>query len=130
MRLDYGEVLRFGCIGVLATLTHFILLTLGVEQLGLPPTPANGLAFCVALLVTFFGQSLWVFRGHGRVGTGHVVKFGLSLCLGLVGNMAIMALATGPLGLPYQAGFVAGLVLVPALSFVVNKFWVFRRQEA
>lgn len=127
MRLPAGEILRFGCVGVLATLTHFVILSLGVELLHLPPVLANGIAFSVAVLVTFFGQSFWVFRGHGGTDAGRIGRFGLSLVMGLLANMAIMALATGPLGLPYQTGFVAGLVLVPMASYVLNKFWVFRK---
>lgn len=120
------EILRFGCVGVAATLTHFLLLGFGVEILGLSPTLSNGLAFCVAAWVTLLGQSFWVFRGHGALTAAHIGRFGLSLGLGLVGNMAIMALCTRVLGLPYQAGFFCGLVLVPAASYLLNKLWVFR----
>lgn len=124
-----SEIARFGCIGVAATLTHFLLLRLGVERLGLRPTPANGLAFSVALLVTFLGQSLWVFRGYGRIGLDLVGKFGASLLVGLIGNMGIMALCTRVMGLSYQTGFLVGLIVVPAISYLLNKLWVFRRQE-
>lgn len=130
MKLPTAEILRFGVVGVAATLTHFLVLTLGVEELGLEPTLANGMAFCVALLVTFFGQSLWVFRGHVGINAAILAKFGVSLLAGLAGNMAIMALCTRGLGLPYQVGFIAGLVIVPLASYVLNKFWVFRRHGA
>ncbi len=130
MKLPTGEILRFGCIGVAATLTHFLILSLSVERLGLDPTIANGLAFSIALLVTFFGQSFWVFRGHDGLGPVVIGRFGVSLLLGLAANMAIMAICTRLLGLPYQAGFVTGLLVVPVLSYVLNKFWVFRRLKA
>lgn len=130
MKLLTSEILRFGIVGVAATLTHFLVLTLGVERLGLDPAIANGMAFCVALLVTFFGQSLWVFRGHAGINAATLAKFGVSLLAGLAGNMAIMAICTRVLGLPYQVGFLAGLVIIPAASYVLNKFWVFRRHGA
>lgn len=119
------ELSRFGVVGLAATGLHFGLLTLLVERAGLPAPLANGAAFLCALTVTYFGQALWVFPGRSRPGVRRMLRFALSLGLGLAANVAIMALSTGVLGLGYQAGFLLGVVLVPALSFVVNRFWVF-----
>lgn len=123
-RLPLGEILRFGVVGVLATLTHFAVLTLAVEAVGLPPAPSNGLAFCVAVCVTYLGQSIWVFRQTDHGGT-RMAKFLLTALGGLAANVGIMALAVDVLGLDYRVGFVTGLVLVPAGTYLVNKFWVF-----
>lgn len=121
------EITRFGIVGFAATGVHLAVLTLGVERLGLPPATANGLAFLCALGVTYAGQSLWVFRGRGRHGAGQVLRFAVSLGIGMLANVGIMALCVNGLKLDYRVGFVLGLVLVPALSFVINRYWVFAR---
>lgn len=123
-RLPPGEVLRFAITGIAATLTHFTVLTLGVEAGGLGPVPANGLAFACAVCVTYLGQALWVFRvaGHSLV---QVQKFLVSAGAGFAANIGLMALITGPLGLHYLAGFAAVTLLVPLGTFLANKFWVF-----
>lgn len=119
------EVVRFAVVGVAATALHFGVLTLLVEAATLPPPVANGAAFLAALCVTYLGQSLWVFRARSRHGPRQMLRFALSLALGLGANVAIMALSVDVLGLSYRGGFVLAVLLVPALSFVVNRFWVF-----
>jgi putative flippase GtrA len=119
------ELLRFGAVGLAATAVHFALLTLLVEAAGLPPPAANGAAFLGALGVTYLGQSLWVFPGRSRHGPRQMLRFAASLAIGFGANVAIMALSVQVLGLGYRAGFVLAVLLVPALSFVVNRFWVF-----
>jgi putative flippase GtrA len=119
------ELLRFGLIGLAATGLHFALLTLLVERGGLPPPTANGVAFLGALTVTYLGQSLWVFPGRSRHSPRQMLRFALSLVLGLAANMAIMALCTQVLGFDYRTGFIIGVATVPALSFTINRSWVF-----
>lgn len=125
MRPSATEILRFGIVGLAATATHYVILRLAVETLAVPPTPANGLAFLCALSVTYLGQSLWVFQERSQHGTAQMLRFTVSILIGLSANMAIMALSVHALGLTYQGGFLLGLFLVPILSFVVNRFWVF-----
>lgn len=124
MRLS-RQLLRFGIIGVCATITHAVALFLGVEVLGLSPVPANGAAFSLAVLVTFFGQSLWVFENLSFSGR-RVTRFCLVAFTGLAANIAIMALTVGTLNLHYWIGFSAVITVVPAVTFVVSKLWVFR----
>ncbi len=120
------EITRFGIIGLIATAVHFAILTLGVEHLSVPPTPATGLAFICALSITYLGQSLWVFHERSHHGPAQMMRFAVSLTIGLLANMATMAACVHVLGLGYRTGFVLGLVVVPALSFVINRFWVFK----
>lgn len=124
------EIIRFGVVGVAATVVHFGMLSLGVELLGIIPAVANGLAFLCAVGVTYFGQSLWVFRDHGGRSSTQLLRFAASLALGFLANMAVMAVATQGLGLSYRIGFLIGCFLVPMLSYVVNRFWVFRSHPA
>lgn len=129
MRPVMTELSRFAVVGITATAVHFAVLVLAVEQLSVAPAPANGIAFLVALSVTYLGQSLWVFHDRSRHGTAQMLRFAVSLAIGLAANMATMAVSVQVLGLGYQTGFVLGVVLVPALSFVINRFWVFRRRS-
>lgn len=125
-----SEILRFGIVGVMATVMHFAVLTLAVGHLHLPPTLSNGGAFLCAVGVTYLGQSLWVFRGHDGRSTAQILRFAASLALGFVANIAVMAIVTRGFGLDYRVGFLVGCVTVPVLSFFVNKLWVFRSASA
>ena len=125
MRQAYSaQLLRFGVVGVAATLVHLSTLWLGVEQGGLPPAIANGIAFGAAVSVTYFGQALWVFRRFDH-NLYRLRRFAVSVVGGLLANVGIMAFAVQLLGLHYLFGFATALVVVPAISFFVSKFWVF-----
>lgn len=122
------EIVRFAITGVLATVTHYLVLWAGVEQAGMSPVPANGLAFCTAVGVTYAGQSLWVFRVETH-GWAQLRKFLVTALAGLAANMGLMALLNRGLGLDYRVAFLVILVVVPAGTFVANKYWVFARKS-
>ncbi len=123
-----AQILRFGIIGLTATAVHYLVLRTAITGFGLPPAPANGVAFLIALGASWLGQSRWVFRRPGTDGA-RMLRFAVSALGGLLGNMAIMAIVTGAIGLPWQAGFLAALIIVPAASFAVNRLWVFRARR-
>ena len=123
-RAPSGQLLRFGVVGIAATLVHLGTLRLGVERAGIPPAIANGIAFSAAVGVTYLGQALWVFRRSDH-SLARFRRFAVSVLGGLLANVGIMAFAVQVLGLHYLVGFVAALTLVPAGTFVVNKLWVF-----
>jgi putative flippase GtrA len=120
----HWQIVRFGVVGVLATLVHYLVLHFGADRLGISPVIMTGIAFCVAVCVTYTGQTLWVFAVK-PFELVQLFKFGISVISGLIGNMAIMAFVVNGLGGGYQAGFAAGVVLVPVFTFVFNKYWVF-----
>lgn len=130
MRRRLGELFRFGIVGALATLTHFMVLVALVEHVYMQPTLANGAAFLCAVSVTYLGQSVWVFSGHGSINLVKLLRFSVSLAIGFAVNISIMALATEILGLGYRIGFLIACLLVPMLSFIINKLWVFRNVSA
>lgn len=118
------QIGRFGLVGIAATITHYAVLTGLVELLEWPAAVATGAAFLVALNVTYLGQAAWVFPGSER-SRGQTIRFIATAVGGLVLNVAIMALLADVAGWPYQAAFAVAVVTVPALTFVVNKLWVF-----
>jgi putative flippase GtrA len=125
-----SEIARFVVVGVMATIVHFSALITAVEHLGLAPSPANGIAFLCAVGVTFFGQSFWVFRGHGGLALAKMIRFACSLAIGFTANLGIMAVCTRIFGFDYRIGFLACVAIVTVLNFVVNKLWVFKRVSA
>lgn len=121
------EVARFGVIGVLATLVHFVAMNLLVRG-GMDPVLANVIGFLTAVGISYTGQSLWVFRQpiSDRVRMG---KFGVSALFGVLANAAVMTLFVKIIGTHHNVGFIAALIFVPATLYCVNRFWVFRPIE-
>ena len=135
-----AQAARFGAVGLAATAVHYAVLVGCVDGAGLAAAPSNGLAFLVALSVTFLGQSVWVFPGApsaaardagglaarlAQADALRLARFAAAAVAGFAANAAVMALAVDAAGLPYRAGFAIGLAVVPPLSFVLARSWVF-----
>ena len=122
--MPVAEIVRFGVVGIAATLVHYLVLSAGVEFAGADPVMMTAIAFLCAMGVTYAGQSIWVFRVR-RYDAPRLIRFGISVLAGLAGNAAIMGATVHLLRLDYTIGFVAGLILVPAATYLLNKKWVF-----
>lgn len=123
------QFLRFGLVGVAASLTHIgVALTL-IEQAGIDVMAANALAFCVAVLVSYAGNHAWTFRADGRHGR-HLPRFLATSLAGLALNQAIVFVATRHFGLGYLAAILIVVALVPLLTFAASKLWAFAGARA
>lgn len=124
MRTTVHEILRFGVVGLAASITHVMVALLLIERAGVPLLWANGLAFSVAVFVSYFGNHAWTFRRtahHSR----HFPRF-LAIALGgLALNQAIVFFAVEIAGIPYLYAILIVVIVVPGLSFVLSKCWAF-----
>ncbi|MBE0614756.1 MAG: GtrA family protein [Burkholderiales bacterium] len=122
MRLA-AEVPRFVLVGIGVTVLHAAVASLLVMFARVHPAAANGMAFCVATLVSYASNTLWTFerRLHRRL----LVRFVLVSLAGFVLTVSIAG-AVELLGYPFYAGIGAVVMLVPAASFAMHKLWTYR----
>lgn len=118
-RRTIGEILRYGANGVAATLAHAGILAILIHA-GVHPAPANGTAFLCAVLVTYFGQRLWVFQTKPRSLRRFAAVVGMGLFLQTAGMWGLTAF-----GLHVGWAWALLTVAVPALSYLAMKIWVF-----
>ena len=120
----YAQFLPFAIIGSVNTLIHGGILVLSIEQLRLDITVSHMLAFFLANIFSYIANSKITFRSpitlsrYKRFVLASLLSLGLTLLLSWVANFY---------GLHYLAGFALIVVLVPILSFMVIKTWVFAR---
>lgn len=122
----FAQLFRFGVIGVLAALVHFSVVVVLVELKAFQPLIANIFAFMIAFQVSYLGHRYWTFRGTT---TEHRVAFPKLLfvnSLGFLANESLFFLFMNYLHLPYQLALVIVLTIIPMITFVINKFWVFQ----
>jgi putative flippase GtrA len=114
---------RFGIVGVLATLTYLIMSNV-LMLTGVVPTLASITGYLAGMIVSFLGQSKFTFR-IGRARRHHLVRFCLLSLIGLFLSYLTVAAASAA-SVPPVLGTIATAVLVPIVSFVAMKLWVFR----
>ncbi len=124
----FRQASKFAVVGVIATAVH-ITTAIAVNALaGVPPLPANVIAFVTACGVSYLGNRNWTFA----VSTRHAVAvprfLAVSLtCFGI--NQAIVYVIAVLMARPLWVAMIPVAVVVPALSFWLNRVWVFFAQR-
>lgn len=121
-----ARLVRFGIVGVTATLVHFGVVVLLVEtRLLSEPLFANLIAFSCAVWVSYHGHNQWTFQ-HRRRSSRQFLRFLIVTLAALGLNQAILYLATRPLGWDYRIGMLLVILLVPLFTYLLARSWVFR----
>lgn len=125
MRPLLGQILRFAAVGILATLSHVCLGLILAECIDLPVFWANLLAFCNALVISYFGNRrlTFAYRGSALSTFGRFTTVA-TLCLLL--NQTIVFLMVGMAGFSYRLALILVVSIIPLSSFILNRTWVFK----
>ncbi len=119
------QIFVFGVTGVIATLVHVGVGMFLHHGAGLTPFLANIFAFLCAAGVTLFGNSRIAFADRNK-DRSDLPKAAATILLGLALNQGLVLLITGPLAQPYLVALAVIIVTVPAVTFLLFKFWAFR----
>jgi putative flippase GtrA len=115
---------RFGIVGITATLVYAAATFLAVELLALGPVPASVLGHLTAMGVSYLGHSMFSFA----VKTDHRVclwRFLVIAVLTFSMNVTVTWFLTKVLGVHYQISVGIVGVLIPLTNYFCNRFWVF-----
>lgn len=119
-----GELIRFGMVGIIASLTHFSIVVLLVQYHILSPLTANIAAFLTAFQVSYWGHREWTFRSVCRHRVAFPRLFGIQIVLLIVSEGLFYLLLKIPI--PYQMALFFVIITMPALSFFSSQRWVFK----
>ena len=123
-RLLARRWMRFCIVGGAASLVYFGCGLFFVNLLGLPVLAGNVLAYLVAFVVSYLGQSLWTFRAEGSH-RAMLPRFAVTQGLGLALNSGIIWLLTAA-GMSYAVAMWVAIAAVPVAVYFICKLWVFR----
>ena len=123
-----GQLFRFGMVGGLVTLLYAIVYSPLAKFGWTSPQVANFLGYLAAMVSGYVLHSRWSFRGHGArdnpAATGgkffivSLVSYGL--------NALFVYWLTDRLGGPWWWPLIPILCVTPAVTFMLNRLWVFR----
>lgn len=119
------QAASFGLIGATATATHVLVALAARHLVHLPPLSASFTGYLAAVSVSYFGNTYLTF-GAAPWRRDQIVRFlVMSLC-GLALGQGIIWLLVTRMGLAFWIGLAGMVCVVPALSFVAARLWVFR----
>ena len=124
-RAILSQLVRFLISGALVTLLGVAVYAFVALVLGWHPQLGNLLAYLVAMATGYVMHSRWSFRDHGERTRSTAVRFVIVSLISLALNSLWVALITGPLGLGPAWPILPMLFVTPAVTFVLNRYWVF-----
>ena len=124
-RAILSQLLRFLISGALVTLLGVAVYAFVALVLGWHPQLGNLLAYLVAMATGYVMHSRWSFRDHGQRTRSTAVKFVIVSLISLGLNSLWVAVITGPLGLGPAWPILPMLFVTPAVTFILNRYWVF-----
>lgn len=122
-----GQIVRYGITGGLVTALAAAFYWVTATFLGVHPLLANFLAYLVAVASGYVMHSRWSFKGHGRRDdvTRTTGRFAIVSLVSLGLNSLWVWLLTGLLAGPTWWPVVPMLLVTPAVTFLLNRHWVF-----
>ena len=118
------QLIKFGVVGVIATVIDFGVLMLLKEILQIDVLVASAVAFSVSVIANYILSMLFVFKGSE---TGKIKEFVIFLALsigGLLINQFIMWIGTEIMTAYYIWVKVFACVFVPIYNFVTRKIFL------
>jgi putative flippase GtrA len=127
LRTLFGQILRFGLVGLFSTAVYAAVYW-PLATFVIPPVAAVVVAFVVAAALGYVLHSRWSFKGHDKDEGSPATqgRFFLVQSFGMVLNMAFTWVLTGPLfhG-PTWWPLVPAVLVTPFATFALNRWWVF-----
>ncbi len=120
-RSTYSQAFRFTTIGLGASALYFIFALVLESMLHLPTVLASLLAYIGAAVFGFLGHRIYTFASTSNPKV-EMIRFGIATVIGICLSIII------PLVLKSQPpvfAFLAVLLIVPVVSFILMKFFVF-----
>jgi putative flippase GtrA len=124
-RAILSQLMRFLISGALVTILGVAVYAFVALMLRWHPQVGNLLAYLVAMASGYVMHSRWSFRDYGQRTKGTGVRFVIVSLISLGLNSLWVALITGPLGLGPAWPILPMLFVTPAVTFVLNRHWVF-----
>ena len=126
MKLDARrlQLVRFGVVGLASNLLLY-LLYLALTAVDVEPKLAMSLLWMIGILQTFAFNKKWTFGHRGRL-SATFVRYVSLYAAGYLINLGVLVVMVDRLG--YSHRWVQGVMVlvIAALSFAVQKTWVFR----
>lgn len=128
MKSHFAEIVRYGINGVVATAVHYAVLTLNLNCLNFKSAgSANFIAALFGIFTSFVGSRYFVFA----TSNGGIIEQAAKFC-GIYGSTAVLHgillwFWTDLYGFDYRFGFLIATAMQMTLSYIGNKFVVFKR---
>ena len=123
----FGQLVRFAIAGFGVTLFAVLVYAGFAQGLHIHPLVANTLSYVAGVVASYTVHSRWSFRTEQRSEEGaQILRFLVVSGFAITLNSFWVRLTTIVLRLPPLAPVPAMMFVTPLVSFVLNRWWVFK----
>lgn len=119
----HRQFIRYALVGLASNVINYFLYLL-ITWLGVGPKTAMSWLYMLGVLQTFFFNKRWSFRFTGA-GSPALVRYATVYALGYVTNFLALMLLVDQAGLPHQLVQGMMILVVAAMLFIAQRYWVF-----
>ena len=124
MRETFGQLVRYGLVGIASALTHFLAAIAIVEIVNISPKMGNAIGFCVGFITSFLGHHHWTYSAaQPRMNT--LPRFTFVAVVSFAINGLLFAILVDRWSVPYPLAVAVALTIIPVANFTSLKFWTF-----
>lgn len=123
IRSEAGKVVRFGLVGLTATLIHLAVAQIALLA-GMPPEMANANGFVVAFLAGLVGHYRFTFPGTGSFGRAFW-RYGVIALAGFAVNNVVLFGLEASGWVSAQVSLTVAVLIVPVGTFFLSRLWGF-----
>jgi putative flippase GtrA len=121
---ELRQPIVFCIVGVLLALIYFVVAYVATSAIGLKPEVASVCAYVLMIPCGYFAHRIITFRSSA-VHSVAFPRFLVTSCMGVALSWVIPYVASQLFAVPHWVAFLAVCAIVPALSFVTTRAWVF-----
>ncbi|MBX2857565.1 MAG: GtrA family protein [Cellvibrionaceae bacterium] len=117
------QLARFALVGIAATLTHYLVSIVCLEQLDWNVYLANLAGYCSAVGLSFVGHAKFTFRAQSSMKV--FSKFALVSLAALGLSELLLMMLEAVFDLPHRLAMLLVVATIPVFTFIASRLWVY-----
>ena len=117
------RIIRFGMVGVAATLTHIAVANAVLALLIGSAYVASAVGFAVAFVVSYLGHYHFTFAKNGRHGQS-LPRFFLVALTGFLGSLLVLKVIAAQGAIPQAVSLTLSILVIPGLTYPLQCFYL------
>jgi len=121
------QFVKFGLVGVLNTIVHYLVFLLLFRIVGVAMIAASALGYMVGVANSFMLNRRWTFEVSGPSAGTEFVKFTVVNLVSLGMNLLALQLLVSLAGIMPEIAQVMAILCTLVVNFFGNKWWTFKK---
>lgn len=122
----FGQMIKYGLIGVINTLLTGTIIFLLMNGFGVPFKISNAVGYIVGFFNSFIMNKLWTFKGNQTSTIRQFIRFAAVFAVCYFLQLSLVVFLVEKLCLSENIAQLAGMVFYTLIGFLLNKLFTFK----